>query len=77
MLNEICPYCAYRPDKRGSMKVTCPECQKVFEIPQERLKKYDKQIAFPCPACQKGQIKIELESTSAQPSPEPTISVAQ
>ncbi|MEJ2170278.1 MAG: HDOD domain-containing protein [Desulfobacterales bacterium] len=50
------------------MKVNCPECQKVFEIPGEHLKKYDKQIAFPCPACQKGRIKIELDSASKQPS---------
>ena len=52
------------------MKVNCPECQKVFEIPSERLQKYDKQIAFPCPACQKGRIKIELDSASGQPSSE-------
>jgi HD-like signal output (HDOD) protein len=52
------------------MKVICPECQKVFEIPKEHLKKYDKQIAFPCPACQKGRIKIELDSTSERPSSE-------
>jgi len=52
------------------MKVNCPECQKVFDIPEERLKKYDKQVAFPCPACQKGRIKIELDSTSVQPPSE-------
>ena len=28
------------------MEVNCPECQKVFEIPKERLQKYDKQIKF-------------------------------
>lgn len=53
------------------MKVNCPECQKVFEIPKERLKKYDGQIAFPCPACQKGKIKIELAPAPDQPSSEP------
>ena len=54
------------------MKVNCPECHKVFEIPQERLKKYDKQIAFPCPSCQKGRIRIELDSTPAPQPSEPT-----
>jgi HD-like signal output (HDOD) protein len=47
------------------MEANCPECQKVFEIPDDRLKKYDKQIQFDCPACKKGLITIErdLEST--------------
>jgi HD-like signal output (HDOD) protein len=49
------------------MKVTCPECQKVFEIPRERLKRYDRKIAFPCPSCKKGHIKIELDSAAAEP----------
>jgi HD-like signal output (HDOD) protein len=52
------------------MEVICPECHKVFEIPRERLKKYDKQIAFPCPSCQKGRITIELDSATVQPSTE-------
>jgi len=52
------------------MKVNCPECQKAFEIPREHLQKYDKQIAFPCPACQKGRIKIELDSVSGRPASE-------
>lgn len=43
------------------MKANCPECQKVFEIPDENLKKYDKQIQFDCPSCKKGQITIELD----------------
>lgn len=50
------------------MKITCPECQKVFEIPRERLKRYDKQIAFPCPSCKKGQIRIEMNSAADEPS---------
>ena len=47
------------------MEANCPECQKIFEIPDKRLKKYDKQIQFDCPACKKGLITIErdLEST--------------
>jgi HD-like signal output (HDOD) protein len=59
------------------MKVNCPECHKVFEIPRDRLKKYDKQIEFPCPSCQKGRIRIELESTAVQSSSEPTRNVKQ
>ena len=54
------------------MKVKCPECHKVFEIPRERLKKYDKQIAFPCPSCQKGRIRIELDSTPDREPSGPT-----
>jgi HD-like signal output (HDOD) protein len=54
------------------MKVNCPECQKVFEIPRKRLKKYDRQIEFPCPSCQKGRIRIELDSTPVrQPLEQP------
>ncbi len=46
------------------MEANCPECQKVFEIPDDRLKKYDKQIQFDCPACKKGLITIELDLES-------------
>ena len=48
------------------MEVNCPECQKVFKIPNEGLKKYDKQIKFDCPACRIGLIKIDLDSKSTQ-----------
>ncbi len=48
------------------MKVNCPECQKVFVIPKERLQKYDKQIKFDCPACKKGLITIDLDLKSTQ-----------
>jgi hypothetical protein len=48
------------------MEVNCPECQKVFEIPKERLQKYDKQIKFDCPACKKGLITIDLDVKSTQ-----------
>jgi HD-like signal output (HDOD) protein len=46
------------------MEANCPKCQKVFEIPDDRLKKYDKQIQFDCPACKKGLITIELDLES-------------
>jgi HD-like signal output (HDOD) protein len=45
---------------KKTMEATCPECQKVFEIPAQRLKKYDKPIQFDCPACKKGRITIDL-----------------
>ena len=51
------------------MEVNCPECQKVFEISNERLKKYDKQIKLDCPACKKGLIKIDLDLKSTQQGP--------
>ena len=46
------------------MEANCPACQKVFEIPDEHLKKYDKQIQFDCPACKKGQITIDPDIKS-------------
>lgn len=46
------------------MEANCPECQKVFEIPAQRLKKYDKPIQFDCPACKKGRITIDLDIQS-------------
>jgi len=47
------------------MKVTCPKCSKTFDIPDERLPLGEK-IAFPCPACKKGTIEIDLRSKPAQ-----------
>lgn len=48
------------------MKVKCPNCPKVFDLPDERLPMGEK-IAFPCPAC-KGTIDLDLRSKSAQDS---------
>ena len=48
------------------METNCPECKKVFDIPDERLKKYDKQIQFDCPSCKKGVIRIDLDSAAAR-----------
>jgi len=47
------------------MEANCPACQKVFEIPAQRLKKYDKPIQFACPACRKGRITIDPDIQSA------------
>jgi HD-like signal output (HDOD) protein len=43
------------------MNVTCSNCKKVFNIPDERLPRGQK-IAFPCPVC-KGRIEIDLRQT--------------
>ena len=45
------------------MRVTCSNCNKGFDIPDERLP-MGKKIAFPCPAC-KGTIELDLTSKSA------------
>ena len=42
------------------MRVTCSNCNKGFDIPDERLP-MGKKIAFPCPAC-KGTIELDLTS---------------
>lgn len=61
------------------MRVTCVNCNKVFDIPDERLP-LGKKISFPCPAC-KGIIDLDLTLMSAksadlrtekQPSQHPT-----
>ena len=57
------------------MEATCPECQKVFEISKERLKKYDTQVKFDCPACKKGLITIDLDSKSTQQDSAPPFKV--
>jgi len=51
----------YKDEIAIPMEANCPECRKVFEIPDSRLKKYDKQIRFDCPACKIGQITIDLD----------------
>jgi HD-like signal output (HDOD) protein len=63
------------------MKITCENCGKVYNIPDERIPK-DKKIAFPCPSC-KGTIHIDMRPAqiredSAQPKakkPGPSIEV--
>ncbi|MDD5206095.1 MAG: zinc-ribbon domain-containing protein, partial [Desulfobacterales bacterium] len=34
----------------ATVRLQCPECHKVYQIPEERLPN-DKEVAFPCPAC--------------------------
>ncbi len=46
------------------MKVTCSNCPKIFDIPDERLP-MGKEIAFPCPNC-KAIIEIDLRSMPAE-----------
>ena len=46
------------------MIVTCLNCHKVYNIPDERLPQKDS-FAFPCPACKK-TIKLDLRSPSSQ-----------
>lgn len=47
------------------MKVECPSCSKVYNIPDESLT-LRKKIVFKCPAC-RGDIKLDLRSTENKP----------
>jgi HD-like signal output (HDOD) protein len=49
------------------MKVECPNCQKVYNIPDERLPT-GKKVAFPCPNC-KERISLDLRSRPEQEAP--------
>lgn len=51
------------------MRIECPNCHKVYNIPDERLP-IGKEIALPCPAC-KGTIELDLRSKSADNGPPP------
>ena len=42
------------------MKIECPGCQKVYNIPDDRLP-FGKEFSFPCPSC-KAIISIDLRS---------------
>lgn len=54
--------------KRGfTVEVGCPDCHKLYDIPDERLP-IGKKIAFPCPNC-KGTIELDLRSKSAPSIP--------
>jgi HD-like signal output (HDOD) protein len=44
------------------VRVECPSCHKIFDIPDERLPK-DTEITFPCPGC-KGTITLDLKAES-------------
>jgi len=44
------------------MKIECPHCPQVYDIPEERFPAGQKKIAFPCPSC-KGTIKIDLSES--------------
>ena len=49
------------------MKITCSNCFKVYNIPDEKLPKKDS-IAFNCPACS-NKIKIQLKTGSSGEKP--------
>lgn len=53
------------------MKVSCPDCQKAYEIPKDRLKSGIRTI-FTCPACKKGTIKIDLRQETIKSDNRPT-----
>lgn len=62
------------------MKIVCPTCQKVYNIPDERLPEQTR-VSFPCPAC-KGKIQIDLVakqvvSENTSPSQTEEIPVAE
>ncbi len=46
------------------MKIECPGCHKVYNIPDERLP-FGKEFSFPCPAC-KAIINIDLRSKTKE-----------
>jgi HD-like signal output (HDOD) protein/uncharacterized protein YlaI len=51
------------------MKVECINCQKVYNIPDERLP-MGKKVSFPCPNC-KERISLDLRSRPEQEAPSP------
>jgi HD-like signal output (HDOD) protein len=55
------------------MKVECDNCNKSFELPDDRLPT-GKKVSFPCPAC-KSKITLDL-SVGAEPEPQPEIAAA-
>ena len=50
------------------MKVECGNCDKSFDLPDDRLP-HGKKVSFPCPGC-KSKITLDLrEKTEAEPAP--------
>jgi putative nucleotidyltransferase with HDIG domain/predicted Zn finger-like uncharacterized protein len=43
------------------MRIVCPQCQKEYDIPDERLRQFGEQVRFPCPAC-KATIAVALSA---------------
>lgn len=54
------------------MRIGCSNCQKAFNIPDERLP-MGQEIAFPCPAC-KTMVEIDLRSKPAEDSTSTSLS---
>ena len=44
------------------MKITCPDCRIILNIPDKRLEAYSTDITIPCPTCN-GKIEIRLVKT--------------
>lgn len=56
------------PEKGVPMKVVCENCQKSFDLPENRLPS-GKLVSFPCPGC-KSKITLDLrEKTEPQSTP--------
>jgi len=51
----------------GYMKITCEQCRKTYQIPDERIPR-GKEIVFPCPSC-KSLIRIYLPADNSQTVP--------
>jgi len=51
----------------GYMKITCEQCRKTYQIPDERIPR-GKEIVFPCPSC-KSLIRIYLPADNSETAP--------
>jgi HD-like signal output (HDOD) protein len=49
----------------STIRVECPHCHKVYQIPEERFPKVES-VSFPCPSCQ-GIIELERDATNGAP----------
>jgi len=49
------------------MKITCSQCRKTYQIPDERIPR-GKEIVFPCPSC-KSLIRIHLPADNSEAVP--------
>ena len=56
------------------MKVECDNCDKSFELPDDRLPS-GKKVSFPCPAC-KSKITLDLR-VQPEPEEEPSVTAAE
>lgn len=59
-MKGLAPKQKHYPEEKIIMKIKCTGCDKVYNIPEERLP-FGEEVAFPCPAC-KNIINIDLRS---------------